>query len=329
MAAPYRWGFVGAGGMARAMAKDLASVPGCVIHGVTSRRAASAQAFAAEFAARPYSSLAELLPDVDVVYVNSTNQVHHPQVKEALLAGKPVLCEKPFTLNASQLAELISLVRKRKLFLMEAMWVRFFPIVGRLRQLLDEKAIGNLQWMQASFHSNPSKHPANRFYNLSMGGGALLDLGIYPISFASMVFGAPPVRIVSSASLAATGVDERFAALFEYEGGAQASLSAGFSGYFEDEIVLLGSQGQMRIPRFHGWRMERLILERRAGSETIQLPLSGGGYGYQAAEVIRCLDAGLLESPLMPLEESLAIMRTLDDLRAQWGLAFPNESSLV
>jgi predicted dehydrogenase len=312
--------------MARAMAKDLVSVPGCIIHGVASRTAASAKAFAIEFDTQAYATLDELLANVDIVYVNTTNQVHHPQVRDALNAGKPVLCEKPFTLNAGQLTELISLARGKNLFLMEAMWVRFFPIVVRLRQLLEEGAIGDLQWMQASFHTNPSKDPTNRFYDLSRGGGALLDLGIYPISFASMVFGAAPARVLSSASLASTGVDERFAALFEYESGAQANLSAGFSGYFEDEIVILGNTGKIRIPRFHGWRMDRLILERDGSSDTIHLPLTGGGYGHQAAEVIRCLEAGLLESQAIPLDESLAIMRTLDELRAQWGMVFPNEN---
>lgn len=325
MAKSYRWGFVGAGGMARAMAKDLIAIPGCIIQGVTSRTATSAQAFAKEFDTHAYDSLEELVADVDIVYVNTANQVHHSQAGEALGAGKPVLCEKPFTLNAGQLTELMALARQKRLFLMEAMWVRFFPVVVRLRQLLAERAIGELQWMQASFHSNPVKDPKNRFYDLAMGGGALLDLGIYPISFASMVFGSPPAHIVSSASLAPTGVDEHFAALFEYAGGAQASLSAGFSGYFEDEIVLLGSEGKIRIPRFRGWRMDQLLLERGDKSESFHLPLHGSGYGYQAIEVIRCLEAGLLESPIMPLDESLTIMGTLDDLRAQWGMAFPGE----
>lgn len=325
MAKPYRWGFVGAGGMARAMARDLAGIQACTIQAVTSRTLATMHTFASEFSAKPCATLEELLAEVDIVYVNTTNHMHYPQVRDALNAGKPVLCEKPFTLNAGQLTDLITLSRDKKLFLMEAMWVRFFPILTRLRRILAEGAIGKLQWMQASFHSSPTKDPTNRFYDLSRGGGALLDLGIYPISFASMVFGGAPARIVSSVSLAPTGVDERFAAIFEYPGGAQANVSAGFSGHFEDEIILLGDAGKIRIPRFRGWRMDHLILERDGGQQTIELSLQGGGYGYQAMEVVRCLDADLLESPIMPLDESLAIMRTLDDLRAQWGMVFPGE----
>jgi dihydrodiol dehydrogenase / D-xylose 1-dehydrogenase (NADP) len=313
--------------MARAMAADLAAVPGCVVHSVVARTAESAAAFGRDFKARRYAALDEMLADdgVDIVYVNTPNHVHYPQVRQALEAGKPVLCEKPFTLNAAHLGELIELARAQKLFLMEAMWVRYLPAVTRLRQVLAEKAIGDLQWMQASFHSNPPKVASNRFYDLAMGGGALMDLGIYPISFASLIFGSAPQRIQSSVTLAETGVDERFAAIFDYAGAGQASVSAGFSGYFEDEIVLLGSEGKVRVPRSGGWKMNRLVIERKSEAEDLQLPVDGRGYGYQASEVVRCLEAGLLESPVMPLNESLAIMKTLDDLRAQWGVAFPGE----
>ncbi len=323
---PTHWGFVGAGSMARSMAGDLAQVPGATVHAVVAQTPRSAGAFGKEFGAQPFSSLEDMLADghVDVIYVNSPNQMHYPQVKLALAAGKPVLCEKPFTLNARQLAELIRLARGQKLFLMEAMWVRFLPAVVRLRQLLAEGRIGQLNWMQASFHSNPHYDPQNRFYNPDLGGGALLDLGIYPISFASMLFG-PPQRLQSAASITSTGVDERFGALFEYASGAQAAVSAGFGGYFEDEIVLLGSEGQIRIPRFRGWKMDRLILEAGGKTETLKFPLQGKGYGYQAAEVQRCLETGELESPVIPLEESLAIMHTLDELRALWGMKFPGE----
>jgi predicted dehydrogenase len=158
-----------------------------------------------------------------------------------------------------------------------------------------------------------------------MGGGALLDLGIYPISFASMAFGGPPQRIASSVALAETGVDERFGALFEYAGGGRAALSAGFGGYFEDEVVLQGAGGQIRLPRLGGWKFDRLIIETRSGMEELQEPLQSGGYGYQAVEAARCLQEGRLESSVMPLDESLAIMRTLDDLRTQWGVVFPGE----
>jgi predicted dehydrogenase len=312
--------------MARSMAADMAVIPGCRIAAVTSRTERSSTAFAADFSAKAYPKLDAMLSsgDIDIVYVNSTNQAHSSQVKEALEAGKPVLCEKPFTLNAPQLAGLVALARSKNLFLMEAMWVRYLPAVVKLRQLLTDGIIGELQWMQAGFHANPAKDPKNRFYDPALGGGALLDLGIYPISFASMVFGEP-ARIVSSASLAPTGVDERFAAIFDYASGAHASLSAGFNGFFKDEIVLLGSTGQVRAIRSAGWKVDRLIVERNGQVEDLQFLVDGRGYGYQAAEVLRCLEAGETESPVMPLDESLAIMKTLGQLRAQWGMVYPGE----
>lgn len=322
-----RWGFVGAGWMARAMAADLAAVPGCRVYSVTARSRQSAEDFGRQAEAKVASSLESLLEDdeLDLVYITSPNHLHFSQAKLALEAGKPVLCEKPFTLNAPQLAELVDLARTRGLFLMEAMWVRFLPAVVRLHSLVAEGRIGDPTWLQASFHSKPPREPGNRFYNLGMGGGALLDLGVYPISFASMVFGGPPQHVTSSVRLSETGVDERFGALFEYVGGGRAALSAGFGGYFEDQIVLQGTQGQIRIPRFEGWKLDRLFVDTQGAVEELREPIDGRGYGYQAAEVVRCLEAGLLESLSMPLDESLTIMKTLDNLRAQWGMAFPGE----
>lgn len=323
----YGWGFVGAGWMACAMAVDLASVPGCSIAAVVSRTSESAEAFGREFGARVFPTLEELLADdgVDIVYVNSPNNLHYPQVKLALQAGKPVLCEKPFTLNAMQLAELIELARSQDLFLMEAMWVRYLPAVVRLRELLADKRIGSVHWMQASFHSKPPRDARNRFFDLNLGGGALLDLGIYPVSFASMVFGGAPLDVKSSAYLGETGVDEHFSAIFEYAGGTHAQVSAGFGGKFTDEIVILGSAGQIRIPRRGGWNLDRMIVEIDGKVKDEKFDLAGNGYGYKAYEVVRCLQAGELESLVMPLNESLSLMKTLDELRAQWGLVFPSE----
>src|SRR3972149_10103043 len=188
MSKTVRWGFVGAGWMARAMAADLAALPGCQVHSVTARSHQSAEDFGRQVEAKVASSLESLLADdeVDLVYITSPNNLHFSQAKLALEAGKRVLGEKPFALNAAQLADLVDLARARGLFLMEAMWVRFLPAVVRLRSLLAEGRIGDLTWLHASFHSKPPREPGNRFYDLGMGGGALLDLGVYPISFASM-----------------------------------------------------------------------------------------------------------------------------------------------
>jgi predicted dehydrogenase len=330
---PTTWGFVAAGKMAAAMARDLRTAGshharGNRVGGVVSRTPESAAAFVRQFGGQAYGSLDAMLadPGIDVVYVSSPNNLHYEQTKAALLAGKPVLCEKTFTLNAPQLAELIEIARSRQLFLMEAMWVRWLPLVTTLRQLLASGAIGQPLQLHAAFHSQPPIADDNRFYSPALGGGALLDLGIYPVSFASLVFGAQPQEILSKAQLAPTGVDTRFSAIFHYANGGVAQLAASFVGRMRHDIMILGREGNIRIEMDRGgWKMRRLHLQQGGGTRTLTASYKGNGYSYQAAEVRRCLLGGLLESEAMPLDESLAILRTLDTLRAQWGMRYPGE----
>jgi predicted dehydrogenase len=193
-----------------------------------------------------------------------------------------------------------------------------------MRELLASQEIGEPRLLKASFHARLSSDPERRIYNLAMGGGSLLDLGIYPISFASLVFGKQPADIVSTSHIGKTGIDEHFGAIFKYDNNEMAIVSAGVDGRYRDDISIHGSTASIRLE--NPWKFSRLHLDPQEGErKTITLPLQGGGYSYQAAEVMRCLDASLLESPVMPLDESLAIMQTLDQLRAQWKLVFPNE----
>lgn len=325
----FRFGFVAAGRMAQAMAADLRHAPGCRVAGVVSGTPESAAAFARQFGGQTYGSLEAMLANasIDVVYISSPNNLHYPQAKAALEAGKPVLCEKTFTLSAAQLENLIALARSKALFLMEAMWVRWLPVDVQLRQLLAQGAIGRPLHLQASFFSRPPVASDNRFYSPALGGGALLDLGIYPISFASMVFGRQPASIQTKAVLAETGVDQRFAAIFDYGDGCLAQVAAGFEQRMQNDIYILGSEGSITIPLDQGgWRRNLLVLSSANGkTKTLRLPYKGSGYGYQAAEVARCLGAGLLESEVLPLDESQGIMRTLDALRAAWGMRLPGE----
>lgn len=323
----YNWAFVAAGGMARSMARDLTLLPNAHIHSAYSRTAGSMQAFADSFGnCRQHDSLEDLVAatDVDIVYISSPNHLHYLHARTALEAGKAVLCEKPFTLNAGQLADLIEVARANKVFLMEAMWIRWLPIIVKLRELLASRVIGEPRLLKASFHALLSTNPEGRIYNLAMGGGSLLDLGIYPISFASLIFVQPPEKIASITQIGKTGIDEHFSAAFHYKTGAMALVSAGVDGPFRDDISIHGSAGSIRLE--NPWKLSQLTLQPRDGEpETTTLPLEGGGYSYQAAEVSRCLEDGLLESPIMPLDESLGVMQTLDRLRAQWELRFPGE----
>ncbi len=244
-----------------------------------------------------------------------------------LHSGKPVLCEKPFALNAGQAEEMIQTAREKELFLMEAMWTRFFPLMGKVRALVDEGTIGEVQMLIADLCIHFDFDPADRRYASELGGGALLDLGVYPLSFASMIMGSPS-SITATAHLGETGVDEQAGIVLTYDGGRVSTLYTSIRVDSPVEAILLGTRGQIRI---HPWWIhpDKLALSV-SGQEaiTIEEPYAGNGYQFEAAEVMACLRAGKLESDLMPLDETLSIVETMDTIRSQWGLRYPGEKAL-
>jgi predicted dehydrogenase len=263
-------------------------------------------------------------PGVDVIYVATPNPLHREHCLLCLDAGKPVLCEKPFALNAGQAGDMVRAAREKKLFLMEAMWSRFFPLMAKVRELVDEGAIGEVQMLVADLCIQFDFDPSDRRYAPDLGGGALLDLGVYPLSLASMLIGAP-ARITSLAHLGATGVDEQASITLGYDQGQVSTLYASLRADSPVEAILLGTKGQIRI---HPWwiRPDAITLSVAGQEDTrLEMPFAGNGYQFEAAEVMACLRAGKLESDLMPLDETLSIMETMDTIRAQWGLRFPGE----
>lgn len=324
---PIRWGILGTGSIAAQFARGLAELNDASLVAVGSRTADAAAAFAQTFGvARSHASYAALAndPDVDVIYIATPHSLHKENTLLCLEAGKAVLCEKPFAINAQEAAEMIIAARSRGLFLMEAMWTRFLPHMARLRELIAAGTIGELRVLQADFGFRASFDPQSRLFDPALGGGALLDVGIYPVSLASMLFGAP-TRIASMASLGATGVDEQSAMLFGYADGQLAILSQATRTSTPHEALLLGTSGRIRV-HSSWWRATTMTLSVVGKpDELIEAPAPGNGYNYEAAEVGRCLRAGLTESPTMSLDETLAIMRTLDAVRAQWGLRYPGE----
>ncbi|MCC6615905.1 MAG: Gfo/Idh/MocA family oxidoreductase [Anaerolineae bacterium] len=322
-----RWGIIGTGNIAHQFAKGLRSVPDAQLVAVGSRTQAAADAFGAQFHVPhrhpTYEGLAAD-PDVDAVYISTPHTFHKDNTLLCLRAGKAVLCEKPFAINAHEAADMIDEARARGLFLMEAMWTRFFPLMTRLRELLAEGAIGEPRLLTADFGFRMAFDPVHRIFNPALGGGALLDVGIYPISLASMIFGQP-VEIVSSAILGETGVDEQGAYIFRYAGGQLAQLSSASRTETPQEATLNGTDGRIRIPR-QWWRPKRMTIGAGGRRESVvSVPYKGNGYNYEAMAVGDSLRAGQLEHPVMPLDETLAIMRTLDALRAQWALKYPME----
>ena len=288
---------------------------------------AAAESFGARWGTpRCHGSYAALAQDqeVEAVYVAVPHPFHAENCLLCLEAGKAVLCEKPFALNAAQAAEVIRRARARKLLVMEGMWTRAFPVMARLRQLLAEGAVGRVRWVGADFSFRCQFSPEGRHFNRALGGGALLDVGIYPVSLASMILGAP-AQISSAAEMGASGVDYQAAMIFHYQDGAAAALYAGLRADRPCEAEIIGESGAIKV---HGawWKPSRMTVTRRRGqSEDFNMPYAGNGYQYEAAEFMNCLRQGRLESALMPLDETLSIMKTLDAVRTPWGLRYPGE----
>src|SRR6185437_11808167 len=243
------WGILGTGKIAHQFAAALRHLPGAELGAVGSRSSDSAQRFADEFGIpRRYGSYAELVndPQIEVIYVATPHSCHAGNSRLALNAGKAVLCEKPFTINVAQARYVIGLARERKLFLMEAMWTRCFPLMDKLRWLLASGAIGEARQLTADFGFRAGHRDEPRLFGPEFGGGALLDVGVYPVSMASLLFG-PPTRIVSAANLGATSVDEEAAMILTHRGGELAVLHTAIRLDTAQEAIITGTQGRIRI----------------------------------------------------------------------------------
>jgi len=321
------WGILGAGGISSAFAKDLKLVEGAELTAVAARSADTAEAFAAQYgAARSYGSYEELLqdPDVDVVYIGTLHPWHEKQAIACLEAGKAVLCEKPFTMNAAEARNVVRVAREKKLFAMEAMWTRFLPPIVQVREWLKQELIGEVQLVKADFGFDVGWQPEGRLLNKELGGGALLDAGIYPVSFASMVFGEQPTKVMSSAVIGETGVDERFSLLLEYAGGRTAALNGAVRLNLQKDAYIYGTKGYILVPDFLFGREAHLHINGEE-AQHVSDDRTYAGYRHEAQEVTDCLRSGRLESEIMPLDETVRIMETLDRARAPWGLVYPTE----
>ena len=322
-----KWGIMGSGWIAQQFASDLALVSNGEALAVGSRTAGSAAEFASKYdIPRSYGSYEELVrdPDIDVVYIATPHPLHHENVRLCLDTGKAVLCEKPFTINSRELEDLVAAARERKLFLMEAMWTRFLPPIVKVREWLKEGRIGEVRLLKADFGFRSGWNPEGRLLNLQLGGGALLDAGIYPVSFASMIFGAEPDQIWSTAHIGETGVDEQFSVILSYDSGKTASLNGAIRLGMTNEAHIFGTNGHIHIPSFLNAKSATLHVD---GEDTVHFndDRKEIGYAFEAYEVGRCLAEGQLESDVIPLNESVAIMKLLDQIRGQWGLKYPSE----
>ena len=330
MAQNIRWGIIGTGNIAAKFAQDLALLPEAELSAVASRSKDKAKAFSEKFGFQhAYPSYEALVadPEIDVVYIATPHTLHMANTLLCVNAGKAVLCEKPLSVNARQASKMIEAARSAGVFLMEAMWLRFFPLINKLRQLLADQVIGPIEMFSADFGFKCDPDPKSRALNPDLAGGALLDVGVYPISLASMVFAQQPEKISSIAHFGPTAVDERSAMIFGYPNGALATLSCAVTTETPCHALIIGSKGKIKIhPRCWHPKAATISIKGKP-DQLIKIPYQGNGLNYQATEVMQCLRAKKLQSDIMPLNESLQIMQTMDKLRAQWNLKYPAESS--
>ena len=324
-----RWGILAPGGIARDWTAALHATTASRVVAVGSRAQDRAQAFADEFGVeRAYGSYAELVADdeVDAVYVASPHSEHRDHALLALAAGKPVLVEKAFTRNAAEAQEVIDTARERNLLVVEAMWARFLPHYDVVRQCLEQKLIGDVRAVQADHGQLLYPDGPQRLSDPQLAGGALLDLGIYPVSFAHFVLGEFET-VQATGTLTDAGVDEAETIAVVSPTGAIGTLSATMSGHTPCVASLAGTEARLEID---GWFYQPNTV-RLVGLDDVELdrwePASREhGLAYQAAEFARLLADGRTESDLLPPAETLAIMRVLDDVRAQLGVRFPGEA---
>lgn len=323
MADQVRWGILGTGKIARTFALALRDAPGAQLQAVASRDADRARRFADEFgipvAHGAYQAMADA-PDIDIVYIATPHPMHAANALMLLAGGKGVLCEKPFTMNRREAEQVVALARRNKLFLMEAMWTRCLPALAEVRRLIAAGEIGTPHQLSADFGFPGTRDPAHRLNDPALGGGALLDLGIYPLSIAAAVLG-PVKSVQAQADMGPTGVDVQTAFMLRHEGGAMSLCSCSVRAHTPGELTVSGELGHIRMnTMFH--RATSLSVTTAAGTRTIPTPYLGNGYVHEAIEAGLCWQQGLIESPAMPHAETLALMSVLDDIRRQIGLRY-------
>jgi len=323
-----RWAILGTGNIATQFACALQTLPDAQMVAVGSRSEAKATQFAKLFGIpRAHVTYAALAADdeIDLVYVATPHALHMDNTILCLEAGKGVVCEKPFTINRRQAETVLEVARRRNAFVMEAMWTRFIPAVVHAIEMVRAGEIGDVRAVQASFGFRADPPGVGALFDPALGGGSLLDVGIYPVAMAHLVFGGKPKRIVSSSTLSKRGIDEHAGLVFEYPCGGMAVLASSITADFPGDAYILGTRGSIRL-HDNFWNATRISITRIEGdTETLEFPLDYNGYEYEAREAQACFRAGRLESDLMPHRATLEVLEIMDEARAQWGLKYPME----
>jgi predicted dehydrogenase len=330
---PLNWGVVATGRIARRVTADLACLEDSVLHAVSSRSAASAKDFAGQYGfatsyhdragAKGYEQLFAD-PDVDVVYIATPHAQHHEVATAALAAGKHVLCEKPLTVNAREAREIAGLARKQKLFLMEAVWTRFLPSTRRALEVVRSGGIGTVRCVQADLGFAVTYDPGDRLWDPAAGGGALLDLTVYPLTWAVNILGFPE-SITAAGQLNHDGIDVQNTVTLGYADGSTAQLMSSLQASSPGIVTVSGTEGWLRTgsPLYNAPRLEFQGPDGKVQVEEFDEETEG--FIHELREAARCIRAGLLESPLMPWHESVKMMQLLDEARSQLGVRYQND----
>ena len=320
---------LGVGNIAKKMADTVCQMEGVKLFAVASRNLEKAQKFAALHSVeKAYGSYEEMAEDVevDLVYIATPHSEHYQNMKLCLNHGRHVLCEKAFTINAAQAREVISLAKEKGCFLMEAMWTRFQPFVKQVKTLLDEGIIGEVKWMEANycFHSMGTE----RMYRPELAGGALLDLGIYPLTAVSLLLGDHPVKVNTTGILTDLGVDARSQTVFTYEDGKMAVISTAMDSYSDGRIRVHGTKGFAEIDGVANWERMRVYDSRRTQVAVYERPEQISGYEYEVEAACAAVRAGKTECEEMPHGQTIHMMEQMDGLRKAWGMRYPMEEAL-
>jgi predicted dehydrogenase len=323
----FNWGVLGPGRIANQFAEGLKVIEDTNLYAVASTNLERAKAFAEKYGGeKTYGSYEALVndPQVDGVYIATPHRFHFDNILLCLKAGKPVLCEKPLTVNAAETKELVKTAKAKNIFLMEALWTRFLPIYTQIRQWLNDQTIGEIKLLTSTFGINVPKEQDDRWLNPELAGGTLLDMGVYPISVSQWVMEQEPQSLSVKSYIGKTGVDELTAAVFKYESGVISQFSTNFISDDANDFYIYGSKGHIRIhPNY--WGSNRATLVSSGQELTIIKPLRSSGFEYETEEAMRCIRLGLLESPQMSHAHTVANMELMDRMRKEIGLKYPFE----
>ena len=323
-----KWGVISTGHISNKFATALSILPEAELAAVASRNLETAREFAEKFnISKAYGSYEALAndPEIDVIYIGTPHTFHLENSVMCMRKGKAVLCEKAFTINAAEAREMVRVAREENVFLMEAMIPRHIPLMKKVLEWIYEGHIGEVRMVKASRCARRDFPPEARQLNPELGGGALLDVGVYVISFASMIFQKPPIEVVGLGHIGELGSDEQGIAVLKYDKGELADLSFALQTEAVNEAYILGTDGFIKVHEVFAVPSKASLFIDRKEVEVIEEPIIGNALNYEAEEVMRCLRLGLKESPYMPLDESVQIMEIMDKIRKPWGLVYSND----